>query len=231
MRMKARLDGKPLWMPNMVAAGVGGVLSTPQGRMGWASGSILEGAGASFRVILYLTKETARRSDSRTMCSAARLVSRWLFLSFTTLPMWRMRLWLLIWIFWVAPFSGILVFIGWFMIGKWIRWRPSILCSIPFDQEEKGRTNFGGTCLARGFSMLDPFTRLSLIVFFVWSASLGKILTLDNLRRRQVIMVNRCCLCKLEGEFVDHLLLHSKVARTFWVVLGFPWLCLIVWWI
>jgi hypothetical protein len=102
------------------------------------------------------------------------------------------------------------------MIGKWICWPPSILCSIPLDQEEKGRTSFGGTRLAKGLSMLDHFTRLLLTVFFVWSASLGKILTLDNLRRRQVIMVNRCCLCKLEGESVDHLLLHCEVAHTLW---------------
>jgi hypothetical protein len=34
--MKARLGGKPLWMPNMVAAVASGVLLIPQGRMGWA---------------------------------------------------------------------------------------------------------------------------------------------------------------------------------------------------
>jgi hypothetical protein len=28
-RVKARLDGKPLWMPNMVVAGAGGVVSIP----------------------------------------------------------------------------------------------------------------------------------------------------------------------------------------------------------
>jgi hypothetical protein len=43
----------------MVAAGAVGVLSTPQGRMGWASRSILEEAGYSFRVILDLIRETA----------------------------------------------------------------------------------------------------------------------------------------------------------------------------
>jgi hypothetical protein len=54
----------------------------------------------------------------------------------------------------------------------------------------------------------------SRVAFFVWLASLGKILTLDNLRRRQVIVVNRCCLCKLDGESVD--LLHCEVARALW---------------
>jgi hypothetical protein len=55
----------------------------------------------------------------------------------------------------------------------------------------------------------------SKVAFFIWLASLGKILTLDNLRRRQVIVVNRCCLCELDGESVDHLL-HCEVARALW---------------
>ena len=47
------------------------------------------------------------------------------------------------------------------MVGKWIRW-PPILCSIPLDQEVKGRTSFGGIRLVKGPSMLGLFTRLSL---------------------------------------------------------------------
>jgi hypothetical protein len=29
-------------------------------------------------------------------------------------------------------------------------------------------------------------------------------------------VVNRCCLCKLNGEFVDHVLLHCKVTSALW---------------
>jgi hypothetical protein len=36
--------------------------------------------------------------------------------------------------------------------------------------------------------------------FFVWSAGLDKILTLDNLRKRQVIVINRCCMCNVQRE-------------------------------
>jgi len=48
--------------------------------------------------------------------------------------------------------------------------------------------------------------------FFAWSVVLDKILTMDNLRKMHVILVDRCCMCKRNGESVDHLLLHCDVA-------------------
>jgi hypothetical protein len=53
----------------------------------------------------------------------------------------------------------------------------------------------------------------------VWTASLGKILTLDNLRKRGLTVVDWCCMCKKSGESINHLLLHCEVARTLWSVL------------
>jgi hypothetical protein len=50
-------------------------------------------------------------------------------------------------------------------------------------------------------------------------ASFGKILTLDNLRKRGLIVVDWCCMCKRSGESINHLLLHCEVARTLWSVL------------
>jgi len=50
------------------------------------------------------------------------------------------------------------------------------------------------------------------VTFFAWSATLGKILTLDNLRKRRIIVVDWCCMCKKSGETVNHLLLHCEVA-------------------
>jgi hypothetical protein len=41
-------------------------------------------------------------------------------------------------------------------------------------------------------------------------------LTLDNLRKRYIIIVDRCCLCKRDGELVDHILLHCDVASALW---------------
>jgi hypothetical protein len=54
------------------------------------------------------------------------------------------------------------------------------------------------------------------VAFFVWTAALGKILTQDNLRKRHVIVINRCCMCKKTKETVDHLLLHCDVASVLW---------------
>jgi hypothetical protein len=52
--------------------------------------------------------------------------------------------------------------------------------------------------------------------FFAWSAALSKILTVDNLRKMHVIIMDRCCLCKRNGELVDHLHLHCDVASALW---------------
>ena len=55
------------------------------------------------------------------------------------------------------------------------------------------------------------------MTFFVWTAALEKILTMDNLRKRNVVVVEWCCLCKKSGESIDHLLLHCEVACDLWV--------------
>jgi hypothetical protein len=54
------------------------------------------------------------------------------------------------------------------------------------------------------------------VAFFVWTAALGKILTHDNLRRRRIVVVEWCVMCKKHGESVDHILLHCDVARVVW---------------
>jgi hypothetical protein len=54
------------------------------------------------------------------------------------------------------------------------------------------------------------------VAFFVWIAALGKIFTHDNLRRRGIVVVEWCVMCKKLGESVDHILLHCDVARVVW---------------
>jgi hypothetical protein len=43
------------------------------------------------------------------------------------------------------------------------------------------------------------------VAFFVWTAALGRILTIDNLRTQRVLVVDWCNMCKRSGESIDHL--------------------------
>ena len=61
----------------------------------------------------------------------------------------------------------------------------------------------------------------SRVAFFVWSAALGICLTIDNLLKRKVWILDWCYMCKSNGESVDHLFLHCPVAIDLWsMVLG-----------
>ena len=63
--------------------------------------------------------------------------------------------------------------------------------------------------------------------FFAWEASLGKVLTLDQLKRRGRALANRCFLCGEEEETIDHLLIHCSKARILWdlllAIFGVSW--------
>ena len=56
----------------------------------------------------------------------------------------------------------------------------------------------------------------SRVAFFVWTAALGKCLTIDNLRKRKVCILNWCYMCKCNSESVNHLFLHCTVASELW---------------
>jgi len=51
------------------------------------------------------------------------------------------------------------------------------------------------------------------VAFFARSAVVGKILTLDNLRKWHLIVVDWCCLCKKNGETVDY---HCETVSALW---------------
>lgn len=49
--------------------------------------------------------------------------------------------------------------------------------------------------------------------FFGFHTSLGRILALDNLIKRFMIIVIWGCMSKPSGKYVEHILLHYSVAR------------------
>jgi hypothetical protein len=57
----------------------------------------------------------------------------------------------------------------------------------------------------------------SRVAFFIWMAALRKILTLNNPRKRYIIMVDWCFMCKSYGETIYYFLLYCEVARELWV--------------
>ena len=60
-----------------------------------------------------------------------------------------------------------------------------------------------------GWSCEGPYERS----FFVWAASLGKILTTDNLIKQGMVMVS-CCMCK-NSEGPGHLPVHCSFSSCF----------------
>jgi hypothetical protein len=50
------------------------------------------------------------------------------------------------------------------------------------------------------------------VAFFSWTATLGNVLTIDNLRKRDLFIQEWCCMCKRSGDDVDHLFLHCSMA-------------------
>lgn len=71
--------------------------------------------------------------------------------------------------------------------------QPSITCPFPWK------------------SLCKPQV-LTKVRFYIWTAALQKILTVDSLRRRKLVVVDWCCMCKRNGETMDHLLLLRPIA-------------------
>ena len=63
--------------------------------------------------------------------------------------------------------------------------------------------------------------------FFAWEASWGKVLTVDQLKRRGWNLANICFLCCAEEETINHILVHCSKARVLWdlvfTLLGVNW--------
>ena len=57
------------------------------------------------------------------------------------------------------------------------------------------------------------------VSFFAWEAYWGKVLTLDQLKKRGRSLANRCFLCGMEEESIDHILIQCSKARGLWELL------------
>ena len=74
----------------------------------------------------------------------------------------------------------------------------------------------------------------SRVAFFVWTVALGKCLTIDNLRKRKVWILDWCYMCKSNGESVTissfTIPLLWIYGLWFWVYLEYLGLCRILFW-
>ena len=123
------------------------------------------------------------------------------------------------------------------MIGSWRLPTPFFISSNPEFQGVEGVTDFVGILMAVGSLILGLFIirfvmqllplslgrvfgKLRFLkgwLFFMWIASHGQILTLDNLMLCGRPLANRCCLCCCNVESVDHLLLYCPIAHSLWM--------------
>ena len=90
--------------------------------------------------------------------------------------------------------------------------------------------------LNRTEAKTTPFPTLSVwnnmvplkVGFFAWEASWGKVLTLDQLKKRGRSLANRCYLCEEEEETLNHLLVHCSKVKMLWelilAIVGFGWI-------
>ena len=62
---------------------------------------------------------------------------------------------------------------------------------------------------------------------FAWEVAWGKVLTLDQLKRRGMTFANRCFMCEEEKKTIDHLLIHCKSVKLLWdlflSIVGISW--------
>ena len=56
----------------------------------------------------------------------------------------------------------------------------------------------------------------SKVSFFAWEASWEKVLTQDQLKRRGWILANRCCLCCVKEETINHILVYCSKTKILW---------------
>ena len=63
--------------------------------------------------------------------------------------------------------------------------------------------------------------------FILWTVARDGVLTINNLVKKNLLLVNWSCLCQCDEETADHLLLHCKFAHALWsevfLMFGVQW--------
>jgi hypothetical protein len=54
------------------------------------------------------------------------------------------------------------------------------------------------------------------IAFFTWTVALSKLLTIDNLQKQGLTLVNWCCLCKKSEETINHIFICCEFTSEIW---------------
>jgi len=54
------------------------------------------------------------------------------------------------------------------------------------------------------------------ISYFTWFTSLNSINTYDNLKKKGILLPNKCIMCKKAEETIDHFLFHYEYANQSW---------------
>ena len=83
-----------------------------------------------------------------------------------------------------------------------------------FDFMEGGRSNFLPRKLF--WNQCVPTN----VGFYAWEAWWGKMMTIDQLKRRGFSQANRCSLCGSDEENIEHLLIQCKMVWGLWVSLA-----------
>ena len=135
----------------------------------------------------------------------------------------------------MSLFIGIFILHILSRIGSWRFYNLSLLYCIPLILIGMGLIKWCGSMQRMDLSELKSCYRAlttrgshafpwksiwrvkvpSEVAFFLLGQVRGKILTLDNLRRN-IYIVNRCCMCKNSWESVGHLLLCCSYAYNLW---------------
>ena len=136
-----------------------------------------------------------------------------------------------------------------FMIGNWRRCKVSLprsirrvsILTLPIDFDGKWKKN-GSFSVNTCFELLEGGSQQSVPIkmlwnptvptkvgFFAWEVWWGKILTLDQLKKRGFSLVSRCVFCGKDEESLEHLFIHCPKVWCMWTAIfslsGGGWVC------